>query len=124
MLVPILVYCEGELDLLPDMTATESTGVRSRRMSRSAKPSAPPAPSAILVAPLNPAANLPEAAAQLASADNPSAVLGCVKPSRNGVSAPLTVERLAPAKRKGPAGIAGPSLQVKYPAGGGRASTL
>ena len=59
-------------------------------MSRSAKPSLPPAPSAILIAPLKPAANLPKAVAQLASADNPSAVLGCVKPSRNGVSTPLT----------------------------------
>src|SRR5215216_1237177 len=62
-------------------------------MSRSAKPSLPPAPSAILIAPLKRDANLPKAVAQLASADNPSAVLGCDKPSRNGVSTPLTVEQ-------------------------------
>ena len=51
LLIPILVYCEGELDLLPEITAAEKRRRQATAHQRSPKPWRPPAISAIPIAP-------------------------------------------------------------------------
>ena len=89
-LIPILVYCEGELDLLPDMPAAEK-----RRRQATAHvgiaPALPPAPSAIPIAPPKPAGNRPDhpAPAVRAGSAHKARHRRSSRPTR-GDSAPLT----------------------------------
>jgi len=70
-LVPILVYCEGELDLLPDMPAAKKCRRQATATQRSPMPSPPPALSATPIAPPKRAGNPSNDAAPTARASSP-----------------------------------------------------